>query len=198
MGYLSLGSYVRKGLLTGLAMLASYLPMQPRQANAELLWELYASPIVADWNPSNPGDELRITYNLFNNSDTGDANNLINFSITAGALHGVYNTTVPSGWTAQIFDDYTTFSGNGGYISPGNADTFRIFSYNTSTSLGQANATSVGEGYGNVPFPTLDNITIPGAIPEPSTVSLMLLGAGALLRRKRDDKWRGEGERRRR
>ncbi len=152
-----------------------------QKAEASLIWNITASPIIANWNASNPGDELRISYLIQNQSSPGDANNLIQFSVSAGLDHGVYNASTPGGnWTASILQDQTIFSGNGSYIAPNSSDTFRIFSYNTQPATGTANAiASFPEG---TPFPS-QSVPIP-VIPEPMTLALFALGGGAAWRKR--------------
>ncbi len=119
---------------------------------------------VAPWDVDNEFgyegvDVLGIYYDVQNTSTPGDANNLIEFSVSAGTAQGVYNTTAPSGWTAQIFDDYTLFSGNGSYIPPQNIlpFVFSIFSTHTNTAQGAANAVAGGLGIPE-PFPPLETL----------------------------------------
>ena len=163
--------------LTGLAMLTALLPMKAR---SDLLdWDIYTSVYTNDYSGSYPGDELRIDYTVLNNSDSGDAYNLIEFSLSAGFLQGVYNVTKPTGWDFTIGENVTTFFGN--YIPPDDSANFSLYSYFTSTAQGTANATSFGGGIPQ-PFPQLNNITLPSAsIPEPTTLSLILAGAGAYI-----------------
>lgn len=152
----------------------------PITLNESLDWEIAVSLAIANWNPLNPGDELRVSYNVQNQSDPGDANNLIQFSINAGSNHGVYNASAPSGWTIAYNNDSTIFSGNGDYIPPSGGATFRLFSYNTNTTTGTA--TAVSDGFTSdpfIPFPDEKEVPIP-VIPEPMTIVLMILGgAGA-------------------
>jgi len=174
-------SYMTRAV-AGLGMLL-YAAFAPQQANSALIdWDVSATPVVADWDAGNLGDELRVTYLVYNTSSLGDANNLIQFSVNAGSNHGVYNATAPSGWTASIFDDSTSFSGS--YIPPKSDDIFRIFSYHTQTTPGIASAIAGGGGFPE-PFPEKNTI-IP--IPEPGTALLFLLGGGAYALLKRQHK----------
>jgi hypothetical protein len=165
-----------RGLLTGLTALLAYLPMQQR-ANADLIWDI-TIPLnaVAPWDVDNDFgyegvDLLRIDYNVQNQSTGGDANNLIQFSVSAGSNQGVYNTTTPGGsWSASIFDDYTSFTGNGSFIAPTFSGTFSIFSTYTNTTTGTANAVARGSGGNlNQPFEPPLEVPIP-VIPEPTTL----------------------------
>jgi hypothetical protein len=136
---------------------------------------------VAPWDVDNDFgyegvDLLRIDYNVNNTSGIGDANNLIQFSVSAGSSHGVYDAGAASGsWTATINYDNTIFSG--GIISPGGANTFSIYSTYTNTTTGTANAVAEGNP---IPenFPS-QSVPIP-VIPEPTTLVLIVGGAGLL------------------
>ncbi|MDD2519502.1 MAG: hypothetical protein PHR34_01010 [Kiritimatiellae bacterium] len=100
-----------------------------------------------------------MTFNVQNNSDPGDANNLISFNLTGISGMGIFGATLPNTWTYSYDDESKTlsFSGNGSYLSPGNADTFRIFSTHTNTAQGAANAVADGLGFPE-PFPPLETL----------------------------------------
>jgi hypothetical protein len=194
-------SYTGRLLAMGIAALLSYLPMQQR-ANADMIYDfalddntqptsyqpsnqpLNSDPITLNnglgWNiDSDPlpfGGILTIEYFVSNTSNPGDANNLIQFSVSAGSSHGVYDAGAASGsWTATINYDNTIFSG--GIISPGGANTFSIYSTYTNTTTGTANAVAEGNP---IPenFPS-QSVPIP-VIPEPTTLVLIVGGAGLL------------------
>jgi hypothetical protein len=71
---------------------------------------------------------------------------------------GIFGATLPNSWTYSYDDESNTltFSGNGSYLSPGNADTFRIYSTHTHTAQGAANAVAAGSIEGTLPFPPLE------------------------------------------
>jgi hypothetical protein len=99
-------------------------------------------------------------YEVWNTSPSGDANNLVTVTIPAGSGHGVCDTQVPTGWSAEIQPDRTTFCGNGMYISPSGVCLFQIYS----TLLGHTNAWAEGESDGHGPFaPFL--VSIPAPVP---------------------------------
>lgn len=158
-----------RGLLTGVAALLACVPMQ--QASAELMWAI-DDPTISyseNYDPFNPGHEMRLTYVVRNQSDIGDANNLIHFSLAGISDMRIFGATVPNNWIwSYNTNNHTiTFSGNGAYISPNGSGIFRIFSYNTQTADGTANAVAEGN-------PTPENfpsqsVPIP-VIPEPMTL----------------------------
>ncbi|NCC93657.1 MAG: hypothetical protein EOM10_10290, partial [Opitutae bacterium] len=113
------------------------------QARGELVWEVLSTPLIGDYDQSGDytGQEiLWLFYNVDNLSTPGDANNLIEFSVSAGTAQGVYNTTAPSGWVVTTQENQIVFSGNGDYIPPSGAAGFTIFSTHTNTAQGAANA----------------------------------------------------------
>ncbi len=127
-------------------------------------------------------DTLRISYLVQNQSSPGDANNLIQFSVSAGLDHGVYNAYISVGsWTASILQDQTIFSGNGSAIPPSGGALFHLFSYNTQTATGTANAIAAGDPLPEH-FPS-QSVPIP-VIPEPMTLALFALGGGAAWRKR--------------
>ena len=66
------------------------------------------------------GDELLIQYTVSNNSDPGNSNNMIDFTLPAGVNQGVYDAVAPTNWTFTINADNTFFEGinNDGIIAP--------------------------------------------------------------------------------
>lgn len=157
-------------------------------AKADLNWMVTPNVSYGNYDPGHPRNESIFSYLVQNTSSPGDANNLISFTLTAPADMQIFDYELPEGWNYEINGNSMTFNGNGNYIPPGNQDFFRVYSYHLSSAQGTANATAVGTGeFPNQPFPQLNDISVPSAIPEPSTLSLLLLGGGGyiLARRKK-------------
>ncbi len=115
---------------------------------------------VNDYDQDHPGLECLYRYVVRNTSDSGDINNMISFTISAGSNQGVYAVTKPSGWIYEIGPDSTHFEGNGNVIAPGIQRTFQL--YSTLLHVGQGEATAVGRGeFVPEPFNTV-------AVPVPS------------------------------
>ena len=173
-------SATEAGWRAALAGLAALLALWPAPAGADLQWDIPDPDIsIGDFDAGHAGLESLYAFTIQNLSTPGDANNLISFTLTAPSDMQLFYIEPPDGWSYDNAGASVSFNGN--YIPPGNQLTLNIYSYFTSTSLGTANATSRGETE-PTPFPQLNNITLPSAsIPEPTTLSLILAGAGAYL-----------------
>ncbi len=166
----------------GFCIVALLACLLVQRAGAELIWAIdEPTIIIEELVPENPGPESSFTYNVRNLSTPGDANNLLSFSLTAPTDMRLFYAEGPGeNWTHSISPsgNTITFSGNGSYIAPNSSDTFRIFSYNTQTATGTANAISLDNG----PFIS-QSVPIP-VIPEPMTLALFALGGGAAWRKR--------------
>jgi len=135
---------------------------------------------IADFDLTNPGDELRIDYFVKNVSTFTDPGNAFkNVEISAGTNHGAYDTQVPEGWEVIFYEDKTRFHTADSlyYIYPDETEStlFSLFYSNITITTGQSQA---GTPLGLWTDPVLVNV------PEPSTI--LLLGLAALCLRKKE------------
>lgn len=150
--------------------------------SGQLQWEVLCDAFAFN-------NVLTIEYFVQNTSPLGDANNLIRFTVPAGTNQGVYTASSPGAWTIAIYSDETVFAGDGGYIAPNSSDTFRLFSYFLSTSVGEAGAVAAGfDSDPNVPFP-LHEVLVPSY--GEAEVRLLVLGIGELLELSCEGLWPG-------
>ncbi len=148
-------------LAAALALAAADAPAQ-----SHVSWSVDSVCGYFDWDEDGAVDHTRFTYIVLNTSTPGDANNLVSFTVFAGADRGVWLARHPEGWLADILADRTVFSGNGNYIAPNGEHTFELYSRLTRTAVGVAQAMRSGSPeFPYVPFPTTLAVAVPAHAP---------------------------------
>jgi len=179
------------GLGAGIAALATmaYLgATQPVKAETALTWNIATQdPVIFNFDTTTLQNEMLLVYNVQNLTDPtlGSGANITKVTINAGQAQGVYSATAPNPeeWTIDMSDPYkTVFILNPGYsgIAPGAPVEFDLYT----TQLGnpqQGSATAQSALYGAFQNPN-NQPWVP--VPEPTTSTLALVGAAALLRKK--------------
>lgn len=113
-------------------------------ATAAPTMSITAAFSIDDYDEQHPGYESDATYTVFNTSAPGDINNMVAFTLPAGAAEGVFDASFPTGWLMSIELHQTVFYGNGHVIPPGSFRVFDLFS--TLTHVVQGEATAIGRG----------------------------------------------------
>ncbi len=156
-------------LMALLALAAADAPAQ-----SLVSWSVHDSYSVADFD-DDLGDESEHVYIVTNASQPGDANNLVTFTVLAGADRGVFDAGCPQGWLAHILADRTVFQGNGNYIATNSSGNFYLYSRYTGTAPGAAEAASAYNG----PFPVLA-VTVPAHAPPALALARVATNAFAV------------------
>lgn len=156
-----------------LAFMGSYA--QPARADDPLM-DVNVTRTVDDYHPGLPGLESLFTITVYNQSDPGVNNNMINFTYPAGEIdNGVFYVIPGTGWTPYINDGDILFDG---LLEPGAFAQHQVYSTLTGTGLDYATALALGPP--QTPFNPVE-VAIP--VPEPGTLGLLALGAIGLRRR---------------
>ena len=151
-----------------------------------LMSAAYANAAALDWSVTSHytinNDIITIQYLVTNLSELGDANGMIEFTVQGGSNQGVAYASDTGNFTAQIFDNETTWSGSTIGADGGN-NTFYLYAvYLGDPVQGTVSALSSGTGSGPVAFEDQSAWT---NVPEPTSMALLALGVAALgLRRK--------------
>jgi hypothetical protein len=178
MGRISFSFFALAGLVFAVAIDTANATLMPI---LEVNSSQYA---VADFNTAHIGNELRIDYFVKNVSTFTDPGNAFkNIEISAGTNNGAYDAQLPDGWEVIFYEDKTRFhtSNSSYYIYPGETapTLFSLFYTNTTMTTGQSQA---GTPLGLWSDPVSANIA---DVPEPSTITLLSLGAFCFRKRKR-------------
>lgn len=140
---------------------------------------------IANYDPDSPGNELKITYKITNNSPFDLDDGVRQFSINAGSNRGIYQAVGPtSEFNASLGLDNVVFNSAGSFynIKPGQSGEFSIYAH--APYLGTTSGTWNSTSKDNTSL--TGSTVVPESIPEPSTAAaLALLGAGVIVTGKR-------------
>ena len=152
-------------------------------ANAALItMDIDAVCSIADYDPSDSGNELKIEYLITNTTESsGILDALYRMLIPAGINQSIYSVLVPDNWVALVRSDEIELYTLNSYeaIQCGETKSFSIFARNSGTEEVEIQAmTTIGDWA--IPV----SADVPnGQIPEPTT--LLLLASGIYFIRKR-------------
>ena len=138
-------------------LLLALLGLAARHAGAaEPMMIIATYTYVGDVDPEHPGNERRTRYTIWNTSTASDANNMLYFTLPAGASEGVYDAFPDAGmgdWQFTINQHTTLFTGIGYAVAPGMIGVIDLYSDARPTRLAPATAVARGDTADpNLPF----------------------------------------------
>lgn len=126
-----------------LTVLLGYgLPRVMAEGPIPPLMDVDVTCTIADYHPGFPGLESLFTITVYNQSNPGVNNNMINFTYPAGAdENGVFYVIPGDGWTPYLNGNHILFDG---LLEPGEFAQHQV--YSTLTDIGQDFATALALG----------------------------------------------------